>query len=108
MSIRLATRNYLAVQDETAQLPNRFALLPNYPNPFNPITTVPFALDRSSQVRITLYDLQGRAVQTVFSGDLPAGYHETRLDASNIPSGVYLLHMSSSDQVHTRRITVVK
>ncbi len=106
--LRLATRNYLAVQDETAQLPNRFALLPNYPNPFNPITTVPFALDRSSQVRITLYDLQGRAVQTVFSGDLPAGYHETRLDASNIPSGVYLLHMSSSDQVHTRRITVVK
>ncbi len=68
----------------------------NYPNPFVGTTTVPFAIDREAHVRLTITDLLGRTVRTVFDQQVVAGVHEVRVSPS-LPSGVYLYRMTVGD-----------
>ncbi len=83
------------------------------PNPFNPRTTLRFELDRGADVRLEIYDLDGRRVRTLVAGRLPAGTHETvwagRDDAGRpLGSGVYLVQLDGGDFVETRRVALVK
>ncbi|MEZ4700751.1 MAG: FG-GAP-like repeat-containing protein [Rhodothermales bacterium] len=94
-------------------LPTEFALEGNYPNPFNPTTTIRFALPEAAQVRLTVYDMLGREVARVFDGELPAGRHEAswngRTDAgATVSSGAYLLRMSAGSFSAVKRMVVVK
>ena len=106
-NLRVVSRNYLSV-DEMSQQPSNFALLPNYPNPFNPWTTIPFTLVESAQTSVTIYNLRGEAVSTLISGRMGAGYHETRWNASDVSSGVYLIKLESNGVSRTRKIMVLK
>lgn len=79
------------------------------PNPFNPSTTVTFQLDRPAQVRLTLYDLQGRQVSTLLDGRRPAGSHPVRVDGSALASGLYLLDLRVDGQpAGTEKLLLVK
>ena len=75
-----------------------FTLLPNYPNPFNAQTTLPFTLDRAGKVEIDIFDITGRSVgaflQTPLHGWYSAGTHEFVWNAEGMSSGVYLLRLS--------------
>ncbi len=59
-------------------------------------------------MRITLYDATGRLVQTLVSGTRPAGTHDARLDASDLPSGLYLYRMEADGIVRSGRVTVLR
>jgi hypothetical protein len=107
-NLRVADRNYLDVDEPERQYPSVIALLPNYPNPFNPWTTVPFTLVESAQTSVTVYNLRGEVVSTLISGRLGAGYHETRWNASDVSSGVYLIKLESNGISRTRKIMVLK
>ncbi len=73
-----------------AQAPGEFALLPNYPNPFNPTTRISYVLAGPSVVTLEVSDIAGRTVATVIKGELKgAGKHETEFNADGLPSGVY-------------------
>lgn len=85
-----------------------FALLPNYPNPFNPETVIPFDIPREGHVELTLYNLLGQAVATVFSGRLEAGAHEVRFNAQGSPSGLYIVRLEADGAVLTRTMTLLK
>ena len=107
-NLRVVDRNYLGVDDIQVQQPTELALLPNYPNPFNPWTTIPFTLVESARAEVRIYNLRGELVTTLISGHLGAGYHETRWDASNASSGVYLIKLESMGVSQTRKIMVLK
>jgi len=89
-------------------LPADLRLLDVYPNPFNPATRVSFDLQAAQQVRIGLYDMNGRLVHTVFEGGCPAGRHEVVVDGSRLASGVYFLRLETGTHVQIRKLLLLK
>ena len=96
--------------------PNRietFALFTNYPNPFNPSTTIRFGLPESGAVSLTIYDVNGRLVRTLVSSYLAAGMHEVvwgaRDDAGRaVANGVYVYRLNAGEDVAVRRMVLVR
>ena len=88
--------------------PSRFELGQNYPNPFNPETRIPFTVSKSSTVSLSIIDAGGRIVRTVELGEKEPGSHSVRLDASGLPSGVYLYLLQAGNQMITKRMLVVR
>ena len=84
----------VAVEDE-GTLPETLTLLGNYPNPFNPTTSIRYALPATGEVSIQVYDLLGRLVADLAPGVQPAGTHEMRFDASGFASGLYFYRVQT-------------
>lgn len=83
------------------------------PNPFNPTTTIVFALERAGEVVLSVHDLQGRRVATLFAGRRAAGEYRVRWDGrggdgGQVASGVYLVHMRHGGQTLSRRVVLLK
>lgn len=89
-------------------VPQSVELLPNYPNPFNPATTVLFFLPEAGSVSLRVYDDLGRAVASLAQGRFQAGRHSVRFDASDLPSGIYFARLASAGSVLTQRMVLVK
>jgi len=87
---------------------NQFALFPNYPNPFNPVTTIGFSLPDAQQVTLSVYNLVGQQVVTLVNKELPAGYHAINWHAENMASGVYLSKLSSGGKTITQKMLLMK
>lgn len=83
----------VGVEATESDLPSSFALYPNYPNPFNGTTRIPYDLPEAAEVELTVYDLIGRRVSR-YSKKLPAGRHEQVVDMSNHASGLYLYRLN--------------
>ena len=94
------------------QLPKSFALVGNYPNPFNPETAIRYALPQQSHVLIEIYNVLGQKVATLVDENLPAGYHTARWDGKDAagkkaPAGIYLCRMQTGDFVKTQKMTLL-
>ena len=93
-------------------------LLPNYPNPFNPETWIPYQLADATDVSMTIYDVSGHLVRTISVGFKPVGYYLTRQRAAYwdgrnetgepVSSGVYFLQFVAGDFAATQRVVIVK
>ncbi len=104
----------------TSTLNNRYVteLLPNYPNPFNPETWIPYRLGKDAEVTLTIYDARGDVVRRFDLGYQPAGAYETRSRAvywngtndfgETVANGVYFYSLSTNDYNHTRKATILK
>lgn len=98
-------------RDRAAGLPVSFRLNQNFPNPFNPSTTITFAIpERSSTGPISLrvYDLLGRGVASLVDQHLPAGYYSVRWDAAALASGVYVCQLEADGKALTRKMLLMK
>ena len=93
---------------ELGDLPEIFTLNQNYPNPFNPTTVISYELPQSVNVRLEVFDMAGRQVATLISGQVAAGRHTVNFDASNLSSGVYLYRLQAGSQLQTRKLTILK
>ena len=89
-------------------LPESLRLHQNFPNPFNPVTSISFDLAAAGNVTIEIYDMTGRLLETVYSGVLPAGNHAVQFDASGYASGSYVYSLRTQDVRLTRRMTLIK
>jgi len=89
-------------------VPKKYALYQNYPNPFNPYTTIKFELPVASSVRLELYNSAGQKVKDLFVGELPAGYHEVKVDGRDLSSGVYFYVLRANDFVGVKKMVLVK
>ncbi|WP_456429185.1 DUF5074 domain-containing protein [Rhodocaloribacter sp.] len=96
----------VAVEDEG--IPSDFRLGANYPNPFNPSTTLPFELARAGRVSLKIFNLLGEEVATLVDATLPAGRHTATWRASGLPSGLYLARLRAGASVQTRALTLLK
>jgi hypothetical protein len=100
----------------TYTAPKAFALEQNFPNPFNPTTTIYYQLPTGSRVGIVVYDLLGREVKRLVDEVKEAGYHQEWFDASGIASGVYFYRMTAealdgqgkNNYVSTKKFVVMK
>jgi hypothetical protein len=93
--------------------PDGFKLGPNYPNPFNPSTTISFSLPEQAEVHLVVHDVLGRQVDLLADDLFETGTHNVTFDASNLASGVYLVRAristaSGESHVLTKRITLLK
>jgi hypothetical protein len=82
-------------------VPERFTLYQNYPNPFNPETILRFEVPASSMVKLIIYDILGRQIQTLVNEELSAGTFEVRWDGSTHSSGVYYYRLTVSGRQHS-------
>ena len=100
------------------RLPEQTQLLPNYPNPFNPETWIPFELSQDSEVSVTIYDVSGTPVRNISVGYLEAGryvsqskaiYWDGKTDTGErVASGIYLYQIQAGDYTETRKMVILK
>jgi len=89
--------------------PCSFALLPNYPNPFNQSTSINFHLPAQSYVQLSVYDITGRAVAELAKGEFDSGEHSLVFDSRNLPSGIYFARLTAEGkQSMVRKMVLVK
>ena len=98
----------VSIERTSDELPNKIALEANYPNPFNPVTTIEFSLTKTEQVALNVYDLTGRLISTVFDGVQPAGTYQVTFDAEGLASGMYLYRLESASTTITRKMVLLK
>jgi hypothetical protein len=93
-------------------LPNSIVLKQNYPNPFNPATNIEFSLNEMSNVRLVVYDVLGRELETLVKSSLPAGVHSYEFNAANYSTGIYYYSLfvgnGSSDLLQTKKMMLLK
>jgi len=96
--------------NETAPLveTNGYVLGTSYPNPFNPTTTISYFLPSPSEIRVDIYNLLGRRVETLFSGRQEVGAHSVRWDGSNSPSGIYFARIETRDHAQSIKMVLLK
>jgi hypothetical protein len=92
----------------TAIIPNAFALYQNFPNPFNPSTTIKFELPKSSHVSLAVYDILGREQSVLVNERRNAGVYEVKFDGSNLASGVYFYRLEAGDFVQTKKLLILR
>jgi len=102
---------YLSIAAEG--IPTEFALRENYPNPFNPTTTLRFDLPEVSSITLTIYNMLGQKVKTFNMQNTPAGYHSVTWNATNdlgeqVGAGVYLYQLQTNNFVKTRKMVLLK
>ncbi|MCH8299681.1 MAG: T9SS type A sorting domain-containing protein [Candidatus Marinimicrobia bacterium] len=106
-SENFSIRGVVTVEDEEA-FSRSFNLYPNYPNPFNPSTTISFTLSNASRVSLLIYDIHGREVESLIEGIQPAGSHSIEWNASNLASGVYFYRLTADEFIQTRKMILIK
>ena len=99
-------------------MPKETALLPNYPNPFNPETWIPYQLSESAEVTVRIYSVKGILVRTLMLGQTPAGIYQSRSRAAywdgrnavgeSVASGIYFYTLTAGDFTATRRMLIRK
>lgn len=94
--------------EEEIALPSAFTLGQNYPNPFNPKTNIPFSLNVSSDVTLTVYDITGRKVETQALGVHGVGDHVVEFKSDSYSSGIYLYKLSAGEFSQTRSMILLK
>ncbi len=101
------------VDDGNFHVPGMFTLNQNFPNPFNPETVISFSLDKPGDVTLSVYDILGRTVTTLYRGYLPTGQHQFRWNGADgngqgVASGVYFYRLSSDQISLTRKMALMK
>ncbi len=89
-------------------IPTEFELSSNYPNPFNPTTTIQFGLPREAKVKLTVYNINGQEIATLVNDVRVAGTHKVQWDASNLPSGMYLYRLETGSTVLNKKMMLLK
>lgn len=97
-------------EDTFKELPEEFIVGPNFPNPFNPTTTIPFELDEPTNVTVTVYDIMGRTISILSdSRSFDAGEHELTFNASGLTSGIYLYRVElGTGESRIQKMTLIK
>ncbi|MCK5148819.1 T9SS type A sorting domain-containing protein [bacterium] len=96
------------VEESSMAQPDKLALLPNYPNPFNPQTTVAFDMPQSAHVRLTVFDVKGREIAVLKDDVAGAGRHRIIFNAVHLPSGIYTFHLKTGNVLLCRKMLYLK
>ncbi|MEP0861800.1 MAG: T9SS type A sorting domain-containing protein [Ignavibacterium sp.] len=87
---------------------NTYYISQNYPNPFNPVTKIKFSIPKSDIVKIGVYDVLGKEIQTLLNAYKTTASYEVDFDASSLPSGVYFYRMISGSYVETKKMILLR
>ena len=108
-----ATRTVTVEHAPLSNIIEKFTVLPAYPNPFNPSTTIRYELDSDSYVTITIYDITGQLITTLRNAEQSQGWYSVVWNGTNkrgdhIPAGLYLSRITSDNEIRTTKLMLLK
>jgi len=96
------------IENNSSVIPENFILYQNYPNPFNPNTIISYELQVTGFIKLAVFDLQGREIETLVNQKQDAGKYEIKFDGSGIASGVYYYQFKTDGYVETKKMMLVR
>jgi photosystem II stability/assembly factor-like uncharacterized protein len=102
------TVQFTGISSNGGEIPKDYRLYDNYPNPFNPVTSIKFDIPHSSYVHISIFDALGRLVETAVDRKMDAGSYTYLWDASSYPSGVYFYSINSESYSTAKKMVLIK
>jgi len=94
--------------DDVSGIPIQFSLEQNFPNPFNPITTIKYSLPGESSVQISIYNINGQEVARLVDGIQPMGNYDIDWDASDLTSGIYFYRLTTESFAESKKMLLIK
>jgi type IX secretion system substrate protein len=91
-----------------SEVAGEYELGQNYPNPFNPVTNIEFNIPKQGNVKITVFDVNGRAVRTLIDDYRQAGKHKIQFDASRLSSGIYIYKIEAGEFTDSKKLILIK
>lgn len=98
----------IGINNISTEIPEKFSLMPNYPNPFNASTRIRFTIPRGSPVNLKVYDVSGKEIETLVSQNLKPGTYEYSWNASSLASGIYFYILESENFREVRKAVLLK
>jgi len=96
-------------EEDVAEIPDKFDLDYNYPNPFNPSTTIRYKLPEASKVKLTIHNTLGQKVATIVNlNNQEAGFYNVEWSADNMSSGIYFYRLEAGNFIKIRKMTLLK
>ncbi len=95
-------------ENSNTTAPGEYSLEQNFPNPFNPTTNIKFSVAKAGFVKIVVFDVLGREVQTLVNNKLAEGSYEVNFDGSSLYSGIYFYKITSGDYSQVRKMVLIK
>jgi hypothetical protein len=96
------------IKQISSEIPPDYKLFNNYPNPFNPATTIKFQIPKTGLVEIKVFDITGKLITTMINQTLKEGIYETSFNASSLPSGIYFVKLQAGNFTGINKIVLVK
>ena len=100
--------NPTGVEETVSGLPSKYQLDQNFPNPFNPVTTIQYSITKSSNVSLKVFDMLGREVQTLVNTMQGPGQYSVMLNAQSLGSGVYFYRLNAGTYTETKKLILLK
>ncbi|MDP4116353.1 MAG: family 10 glycosylhydrolase [Bacteroidota bacterium] len=107
-NLRAVKKEYTTGVFYQNKIVQNYKLYPNYPNPFNPSTTISFDLAKSGSVKLEIFDILGRHVKTLVNKEMKTGSYQVVFDASNLSSGKYIYRLSTPDYQASQIMILIK
>ncbi|HQH56145.1 MAG TPA: choice-of-anchor D domain-containing protein [Candidatus Marinimicrobia bacterium] len=98
----------VGIQENLVNIPIQYAISQNFPNPFNPTTTISYQLPKSSFVKLAIYDINGRLIETLVNENKNAGYYSINWNASSVSTGIYIYRIDAGEFTCVKKCLVVK
>jgi hypothetical protein len=106
--MRIKLSNPIGVKNIGSEIPYNFNLQQNFPNPFNPSTTIKFAIPKTAFVTLKVYDITGKEIAVLVNENLQVGYKEVVFNSNNLASGIYFYSIASGNYKDTKKMVLVK
>ncbi|MEO8447187.1 MAG: T9SS type A sorting domain-containing protein, partial [bacterium] len=103
-----STATVTDVENVTTIIPEEIRLFDNYPNPFNPVTTIKFSLPVEANTKLSVFDITGKEVSILINNKLTPGIYEFQWDASEFSSGTYFSRLETDNVTQVKKMTFVK
>lgn len=101
-------KSEIGINQISTKIPTQFSLKQNFPNPFNPVTTIKFDIIKSENIKIVVLDALGREIETLVNEQLSPGSYQTTWDASKYSSGIYFYRLHAGDFIETKKMILIK
>jgi len=106
--IKILKNTPTVVEHGNGDIPYTFTLFANYPNPFNPTTTIKFSVPGTHFVTLQVFDMLGREIETLVNEEKSVGNYELKFDGSNLTSGIYFYRLQAGNFVETKKLILLK
>ncbi len=99
---------FIGIENKEPEVPTKFSLSQNYPNPFNPLTKIRYTLPKNIFVKLKIFDILGKEIETLVNEKQSPGTYEATFDASKYPSGVYFYKLETENYSETKKMVLIK
>jgi hypothetical protein len=89
-------------------LPTEFKFYESYPNPFNPVTNISFDIPVSTEIGISIFNINGQIIHQFPTGYYTPGHYKFEWDAGEVSTGIYLIQMKTDDEIHQQKVMLLK